>query len=160
MALDLQPNPTTTTTTTPTTTTTTTTLRSPNPTQQGILYPVASSGRGFNPKPPLQNSVTVATNNNVTTTTAATTTTTTSGVGVGYPPRPLVSYPQVHVMSLLFTTYTSNTQLLSSPLLQTPSRAFLSLRTKRLLLQLQFLTIMAIRIPGTKIWMLSLEAKL
>ncbi|XP_050284301.1 uncharacterized protein LOC126724106 [Quercus robur] len=71
-------------------------VRSPNPAQQGILYPVASSGRGFIPKPPLQNSVTVATNNNVTT--AATTTTTTSGVGVGYPTRPLVSYPQVHVM--------------------------------------------------------------
>uniref|UniRef100_A0A7N2LAQ2 Uncharacterized protein n=1 Tax=Quercus lobata TaxID=97700 RepID=A0A7N2LAQ2_QUELO len=68
-------------------------VRSPNPAQQGILYPVASSGRGFIPKPPLQNSVTVATNNNVTT--AATTT---SGVGVGYPTRPLVSYPQVHVM--------------------------------------------------------------
>ncbi|XP_065628576.1 uncharacterized protein LOC111988573 [Quercus suber] len=70
-------------------------VRSPNPTQQGILYPVASSGRGFIPKPPLQNSVTVATNNNVTTTT---TTTATSSVGVGYPTRPLVSYPQVHVM--------------------------------------------------------------
>ncbi|XP_075643105.1 uncharacterized protein LOC142614470 [Castanea sativa] len=75
-------------------------VRSPNPTQQGILYPVASSGRGFIPKPPLQNSVTVAANNNVTTTATAAATTAPSGVGVGvgYPPRPLVSYPQVHVM--------------------------------------------------------------
>ncbi|GMY22293.1 transcription elongation regulator 1-like [Fagus crenata] len=61
--------------------------RAQNP-QQGIIYPVASSGRGFIPKPPIQSSVTVANN--------ATATTTTSGA---YPPRPVVSFPHSHPLN-------------------------------------------------------------
>ncbi|XP_035541307.1 putative uncharacterized protein DDB_G0290521 isoform X4 [Juglans regia] len=54
-----------------------------HPQQQGILYPVASSGRGFIPKPPMQ-TVTVAAN-----------------PAAPYAPRPLVSYPHSHPLHLM-----------------------------------------------------------
>ncbi|XP_042955942.1 extensin isoform X2 [Carya illinoinensis] len=54
-----------------------------HPQQQGILYPVASSGRGFIPKTPMQ-TVTVAAN-----------------PAAPYAPRPLVSYPHSHPLHLM-----------------------------------------------------------
>ncbi|XP_062175807.1 RNA-binding motif protein 25-like [Alnus glutinosa] len=59
---------------------------------QGVLYPVASSGRGFIPKPlPPIHAVTVASHPGTATSTAA--------AAGAYPPRPLVSYPQPHGLS-------------------------------------------------------------
>ncbi|XP_059448242.1 RNA-binding motif protein 25-like [Corylus avellana] len=60
---------------------------------QGVLYPVASSGRGFIPKPlPPMHAVTVAAHPGNATSTAA-------AAGGAYPPRPLVSYSQPHGLS-------------------------------------------------------------
>ncbi|KAE8008281.1 hypothetical protein FH972_004806 [Carpinus fangiana] len=59
---------------------------------QGVLYPVASSGRGFIPKPlPPMHAVTVAAHPGNATSSAA--------AAGAYPPRPLVSYSQPHGLS-------------------------------------------------------------